>query len=151
MAVRVRAAAPADAPAWETMRRDLWPDHGEGYHGQEIARFFAGETHEPLAALIAIDDAGAPVGFAELSIRNIVDSCTTDRVAYLEGWYVVPRARGQGVGAALVRAAEAWGLAQGCTEFGSDVLIDNEASARAHLALGFEETSRVRNFRKALG
>jgi hypothetical protein len=71
-------------------------------------------------------------------------------VAYLEGWYVAPRARRRAVGTALVRAAEAWGRARGCTEFGSDVLIDNEISASAHEALGFDETSRVVNFRKPL-
>jgi len=33
---------------------------------------------------------------------------------------------------------------------GSDALIDNDVSARAHLALGFEETVQLRCFRKAL-
>jgi hypothetical protein len=34
---------------------------------------------------MAFDEDGRQVGFAELSIRNIVDSCSTDRVGYLEG------------------------------------------------------------------
>ena len=74
----------------------------------------------------------------------------TDRVAYLEGWYVVPAARRQGVGAALVRAAEDWARSQGCTEFASDALIDNAVSAAAHRALGFQETVQIRCFRKLL-
>jgi aminoglycoside 6'-N-acetyltransferase I len=40
------------------------------------------------------------------------------------------------------------GAAQGCTEFASDALIDNDVSARAHTALGFTETSQIRCFRK---
>jgi aminoglycoside 6'-N-acetyltransferase I len=86
----------------------------------------------------------------ELSIRNIVDSCSTNRVAYLEGWYVIPEARRQGVGAALVAAAEHWARGAGCREFASDAHVDNEVSHRAHVALGFTETGRSVNFRKDL-
>jgi len=81
----------------------------------------------------------------------VVDGCSTDRVAYLEGWYVVPTARRQGIGRALVHAAERWATRQGCTEFGSDALIDDGLSLSAHLGLGFEETGCVRTFRKHLG
>lgn len=119
-------------------------------HAREIERFFAGESHEPLAVLLACGAAGAVLGFAELSIRNVVESCETDRVAYLEGWYVEPDVRRRGVGRALVRAAEDWGRAQGCTEFASDTEIENAASAAAHAALGFEEVDRIRCFRKRL-
>ena len=87
---------------------------------------------------------------AELSIRSIVEGCSSGRVAYLEGWYVVPEARRRGVGRALVEAAEAWGREQGCTEFGSDTQLDNLDSAAAHRALGFTEVEQIRCFRKVL-
>ena len=109
-----------------------------------VARFFSGDLKEPLAVLMAFDASGAPAGMAELSIRNYAEDCVTDRVGYLEGWYVEPHARRTGVGRALAAAAEAWARAQGCTEFASDALIDNDVSAAAHLALGFEETARIR-------
>lgn len=134
------------------MREALWPaEPGEASdHPDEIARFFAGDLHEPLAVLLAVDASGEALGFAELSIRNYAEDCVTNRVAYLEGWYVEPHARRTGIGAALVRAAEDWGRAQGCTEFASDALIDNEISAAAHKALGFDETAQIRCFRKHL-
>jgi len=69
---------------------------------------------ELLAALIAIDERQAAVGFAELSIRAYVEDCMTDHVGYLEGWYVVPEARRRGIGRALVVAAEDWARQQGC-------------------------------------
>jgi aminoglycoside 6'-N-acetyltransferase I len=131
------------------MRATLWPDDIDG-HRAAAEQFFAGLRHEPAEVLLAFDDSGRAIGFVELSIRNIVDSCSSDRVAYLEGWYVEASLRRRGVGAALVAAAERWGVGQGCTEFGSDSLIDNEVSHRAHRALGFEETGRVVNFRKDL-
>lgn len=134
------------------MREALWPsaDGEPGDHPDEIARFFAGRLHEPLAVLIAEDGSGSALGFAELSIRNYAEGCSTNRIAYLEGWYVEPHARRRGAGAALMRAAEDWGRAQGCTEFASDALIDNEISAAAHEALGFDETAQIRCFRKDL-
>ena len=143
--MNVRPVAPADAAQWRRMRLALWPDSVP----DEIDEFFAGLLHEPLAVLVA-DDGGALVGFVELSIRNIAEGCSTDRVAYLEGWWVDVGKRRQGIGRALVRAAEEWARAQGCTELASDTEIDNESSAAAHAALGFEEVERIRCFRKSL-
>jgi len=145
----IRSASVTDADQWLRMRVALWPDDPGG-HRAAIDRYFAGHRHEPKEVLIAFAADGGAVGFAELSIRNIVDSCATDRVGYLEGWYVDPAFRRQGVGRALVRAAEQWAATQGCTEFASDALIDNEVSRDGLLALGFEETGQVRNFRKNL-
>jgi aminoglycoside 6'-N-acetyltransferase I len=146
----IRAVTPADADAWLRMRCDLWPDGSVAEHGAEIERFLAAELSQPLAVLVAVNAAGDVLGFAELSIRPCAEDCVSDRVAYLEGWYVVPAARRQGVGRALVAAAEDWGRAQGCTEFASDTLLDNAVSAAAHKALGFEETVELRCFRKDL-
>ena len=150
MLVRVRAARKEDAPAWLRMRDSLWPDYASTWHSDEIQQFFAGKLSNPLAVLIAEDDAGKALGFAELSIRNYAEDCVTDRVAYLEGWYVVPGARRKGVGRALLVAAELWAKGQDCTEFASDAVIDNEISAAAHRALGFTETAQIRCFRKVL-
>ena len=150
MRVSVRHAAPTDAGAWLRMREALWPEEIDSLAG-EAARFFTGDLTNPLAVLVAEDEeSSALLGFAELSIRNYAEDCETDRIAYLEGWYVVPAARRQGVGRALIDAAEEWGRAQGCTEFGSDALIDNDVSASAHRALGFDETAQIRCFLKRL-
>jgi aminoglycoside 6'-N-acetyltransferase I len=145
----VRAAQPGDLDEWIRLRVALWPDDLKE-HRAAGERFFAGDRHEPAEVLLAIDAQGEAIGFAELSIRNIVDSCSTRSVAYLEGWYVDPSVRRRGIGAALIAAAERWAVEQGCREFGSDALIDNHGSQLAHRALGFEETGRVVNFRKDL-
>src|SRR5262245_65757826 len=113
---KVRPATPTDAPAWLRMRRALWPDDGADSHAREVERFFAGQLRMPLEVLIATDPNGNAVGFAELSIRSYAEDCVTDRVAFLEGWYVEPDARRKGVGAALIRAAEVWARRQGWPE-----------------------------------
>jgi aminoglycoside 6'-N-acetyltransferase I len=146
----IRSVTAADTHEWLRMRHALWPDDSPAQHRQDIDRYFGGERREPAEVLLALTANMTPVGFAELSIRNIVDSCSTDRVAYLEGWYVVPEARRKGIGRALIQAAEEWAIRQGCTEFGSDAQIDNDVSHAAHLHSGFEETGRVRTFRKQL-
>ncbi len=148
--ITVRPAKPSDAAAWLRLRRALWPEGSEGEHREEIDRFFAGQAREPLAVLLAEDGAGCPVGLAELSIRAYAEGCRSDRVAYLEGWFVVPKARGQGVGRALIVEAEQWGRSQGCREFASDAQPDNDVSTAAHRALGFIEVGLVRCFRKDL-
>ena len=148
--IRVRHAVPPDAWAWLEMRDDLWPDHENKWHAEEIRQFFSGMLRMPLAVLVAEDESGDIVGFVELNIRPYAEDCLTDRVAFLEGWYVKPQARKKGVGKALVEASWEWGRAQGCTEFGSDAELDNVDSQKAHLALGFEEVGQIRCFKKNL-
>jgi len=148
--VRVRPVVRDDAVAWLRMRNALWPEYEGNWHASEIEEFLAGRSKMPLGVLIAVDESGQPLGFVELFIRPYAEGCETDRVAYLEGWYVEPECRRQGVGRALIEASEHWGREQGCTEFGSDALIDNDVSAAAHAALGFVETVQIRCFKKKL-
>lgn len=148
--VTTRLADPRDLACWLRLRRALWPDSTEGEHQEEIDRFFAGDGREPMAVLLAEDADGHAVGLAELSIRAYAEGCETDRVAFVEGWFVVPEARGRGVGRALIAAAEEWGRLQGCRELASDAEADDQDSAAAHAALGFTEVGLVRCFRKDL-
>jgi aminoglycoside 6'-N-acetyltransferase I len=147
--VRIRPARPTDAVEWERMRQALWPS-APGEHAGEIASFFRGDRRNPAEVLLALDESGRPVGFAEVSIRPCAEACSSGRVAYLEGWFVEEAERGKGVGAALVAAVEEWGRAQGCSELGSDAAIDNVGSVAAHRSLGFTEVGRIVCFRKAL-
>ena len=149
--ISVRPVRPGDAGSWLRMRLDLWPEGSEAEHKTEIAQYFLGQARgRPAAVLLAEQDDGRAVGVAELAIRPYAEGCLSDRVAYLEGWYVVPEARREGVGRALIAAAEEWGRAQGSTEFASDAHPDNDVSTAAHLATGFTDAGLVRCFRKDL-
>jgi len=148
-ALLIRPAEQHDSAAWERMRVALWPD-GASDHAQEIARYFEGHRQNPIEVLLACSGSGAPLGFVELSIRPYAEGCATDRVAFVEGWFVDAAHRGQGIGAALMKAAEEWGRANRCTELGSDTQLTNADSIDAHKALGFEETERLVCFRKSL-
>jgi aminoglycoside 6'-N-acetyltransferase I len=146
--VMVRAVRPADADAWLAMRETLWPDEA-GSHRADIDRHFANTSGREEAVFVAERD-GALAGFVELSLRAYAEGCESSPVAYLEGWFVEPGSRASGVGRALLRAAEEWGRAQGCTEFASDTESGNAPGAAAHHACGFEEVALVRCFKKTL-
>jgi aminoglycoside 6'-N-acetyltransferase I len=148
-ALHVRPATEADALVWQRMRRELWPEGAES-HAPEIARYFSGQLTNPAEVLLACLGSDVPIGFVELSIRPYAEGCVTDRVAFVEGWFVDAAYRGRGVGAALMAAAEAWGHASNCTELGSDTETFNETSIAAHKALGFDEVERIVCFRKLL-
>jgi aminoglycoside 6'-N-acetyltransferase I len=142
---RIGRATAADAGDWLRLRVALWP-HAEAESPAEIAEILESPD---LSAFIARDEAGAAIGLAEVAIRrDYVNGCETSPAGFLEGIFVVPAARRQGVARALVDAAAQWVRAQGCTEFASDADIANDASHRMHAALGFAETQRVVYFRK---
>ena len=155
--IHIRHAEPADAAAWLALRAALWPEAAaEGALEADVAKFFvepaAVNTGRLEAVLVAVDRSSSAsiVGFVELSRRAYSEGCDTSPVAFLEGWYVSPSHRRTGVGRRLIAAAEAWGRAQGCTEFGSNALVDNLDSAAAHVAVGFDEVEVTRYFRKDL-
>jgi aminoglycoside 6'-N-acetyltransferase I len=155
--IQVRHVEPRDAAQWIALSTTLWPEEGSAVHEAEITRFFAAPEPRPgtmpEAVLVALEPGStAPtlLGFAEVSRRPYAEGCETSPVGFLEGWYVVPECRRQGIGRALVAAAEAWARALGCREFASDALVENTLSAAAHRALGFEEVVVIRCFRKGL-
>lgn len=146
-AVVVRPVRAADTDAWLEMRVALWPEGSRAEHRSEIAEYLATGAGDTCLVAVAGE---VPVGFVELSIRALAPGCVSDRIGYLEGWYVVPGWRRRGVGRALVAAGEAWARTKGCTEFASDALIDNHISQAAHRTLGFTEIEAVVCFRKDL-
>jgi aminoglycoside 6'-N-acetyltransferase I len=146
----VRPATAADRNGWVRLRVALWPDGSADEHGAEADRYLRGQSTNPLAVFVAEESGRGLVGFAEVSIRTYAEDCVTDRVGFLEGWFVEPAVRRRGVGRALVSATEDWARAQGCTEFASDAVADNELGAAAHRGLGFADAGLILCFRKDL-
>lgn len=136
----------AEIERWIDMRQALWPEESRPALASEVVEWASGKTGVFLAMA-----AGAPIGFAEVSMRERADGCSTSPVGYLEGWWVADEHRRQGVGAALVAAAEEWARRRGATEMGSDADADNEVSRTAHRALGFAEDGPVVTFSKTIG
>ena len=88
--------------------------------------------------MIARGHNAAVIAFAEATLRrDYVNGCTASPVGFLEGLYVDPEFRHRGIARKLCRAVEDWAASLGCSEFASDVHLHNEASQKAHEALGF--------------
>jgi aminoglycoside 6'-N-acetyltransferase I len=145
---RVRPVTEKDFPEWFRLRKRLWDQSSDEEHRAEMLDIF--EHRETQFVLVAELSDGTLIGFLEASIRPFVEDCHSDHVGYLEGWYVQQEFRRQGVGRALVQAAENWARQKGCEEMASDAEIGNDSSLEAHLKLGYNETSRLVHLRKDL-
>lgn len=144
----VRPLQPADIPAWKRMRKALWPRLTDADNDRECAAILADSEHH--AVFVAAPGSQEPQAFADASLRQYADGCETSPVGYLEGWFVQEPIRRGGIGRRLVEAAENWARSKGCTEMGSDAILDNIGSQAAHARLGYDEVERQVCFRKAL-
>src|SRR5262245_42589544 len=150
--IRIRPVQQTDTAEWLRLRRALWPDDTDPDHTDEemqeaVAAIWADRDQQPV--FVAERPEGGLCGLVEVTIHRTAPGCTTDRIGYLEAWYVDPDVRGQGVGRRLVEAAEAWARSVGCREMASDTCPDYPLSPAAHAALGYQEVERY--FRKELG
>ena len=138
-----------DQPGWLDFRMALWADATADEHRGYMAIALA--QPERFLQLMMYDDQRVPIGLIEGSIRaDYVNGTETSPVGFVEGVYVLPAWRRRGVARRLFEAIGDWAQARGCRELASDALLDNEASQRAHNALGFRETERVVYFVKTL-
>jgi aminoglycoside 6'-N-acetyltransferase I len=150
---KIRDAQAGDETAIAEMMASLWPDGSVEEFRKEAAALVETGMHGTMAGaiLLALDEGENTVGFLQVGLRSHADGCDTSRpVGFVEAWFVRPHARGQGIGRALMRGAEAWSQAEGCSEIASDALVDNAESLRAHEATGFEVVDRCVHFRKKL-
>lgn len=146
---QIEAAGRRHAVEWVELRAQLWPDASEEVHAVEVEAALA-DSSARATAFVAVGLKGM-LGFVEASLRtDYVNGCDTTPVAFIEGLYVRPQCRDQGVARGLCDAVEAWGRELGCQELGSDADLDNTESHAFHLALGLEETERVVFFHKGL-
>lgn len=144
----VRPLRENDMDEWFRLRKLLWDESTDEEHHAEMLDIY--EHSDTQLVLVAELENGKLIGFLEASIRPFVEDCHSDHVGYLEGWFVEENYRRFGVGRQLVKSAENWARKKGCEEMASDAEVGNELSLRAHLKLGYEETSRLVHLRKDL-
>ena len=145
--LRIRDIAETDRADWVRHREALWPG-SLADHDEETRKHF--ETPSGNLIVLLAETDGRVIGFLELGFRPYAPGCRSSPVPFIEGWYVEPEWRGQGIGRALVDAAEARARALGHHEIASDAEQVNSGGIAAHRALGYEEIERVVCFRRSL-
>ena len=147
LAVKIRRTQSAEDRDWNVLRVELWPHIDPA--GCDLADWL--QSRRCYLGFIAESADGMAIAFAEASIRtDYVNGCDSSPAAFLEGLYVRPPFRRQGVARQLLDEVMRWAREQGCSELASDVRPDNTDSLRTHAALGFVETERVVFLRKIL-
>lgn len=143
----VRQAGPADRAAALALAGKLWPGSGAEELAEDLAPCFSG----PDGAIFLAWQVGRPVGYAQCQLRrDYVEGARPGPVGYLEGIYLEPDCRGQGLSRRLLERCEAWARGRGCRQFASDCDFGNAASQSFHRRAGFREVGRIVCFLKEL-
>ena len=145
--VTIRQAVERDRADWVRLRDALWPGSLSDHEAETRQHF---ERAEDVPVVFVAETGGRVIGFLELDYRKYAPGCVSSPVPFIEGWYVDSSHQGQGIGRALVHAAEAWARAAGHSEIASDTELENANGIAAHLALGYEEVERAVYFRRSL-
>lgn len=145
--MRIRAYRDSDWSEWLRLSVALFP-HDASDELISDMRVFGARSDAQMIVAERLD--GRLAGFLEVGSRSYADGCVTSPVGYIEAWFVDPDVRRQGIGLALLAAAEAWARDRGYSEIASDALIDNVVSHAAHRRAGYDEVDRVVTFRKVL-
>lgn len=136
----IRTADLSDIDTVARLAHCLWPYASVGELKEEMKGFLTGDE----SVIFLYFDGDEADGFAQCQLRHdYVNGSTTNPVGYLEGIYVEPRARRRGVARELLSRCEAWARERGCTEFGSDVELQNTISQSFHEHVGFSEDNRI--------
>ncbi len=144
----IRRLEESDRGEWIRLRCALWPHHDA--NELEVEADEMANTPETTPVFVAQHANGGLCGMIEVAIREHAIGCTTDRVGYLEAWYVEPERRQRGIGRLLVERAEEWARSHGCTEMASDTTPRYALSPAAHDGLGYHEVKRKIHYRKPL-
>jgi aminoglycoside 6'-N-acetyltransferase I len=128
------------------MSQKLWLDFEE----QELESLLKEITKlKKNKILMAKNSEGKNVGFSIFSIRtDYVEGADKSPTGYLEGIYVEPEYRKNGIAKEFLQIGEKWCKEKGCTQIGSDTWLANKQSREFHRKIGFWEEDELVHFLK---
>jgi aminoglycoside 6'-N-acetyltransferase I len=145
--MEIRCIHKHDLDQWLHLRKRLWPEDELNSLKNEMLEIFNTLDENPV--FIAYEN-NQIIGFIELSIHTSAPGCESHRIGFIEGWYVKPTFRNQGIGRQLVEAGERWARDKGCHEMASDTNESYPMSPLAHKRLGYQETEKPFHYKKSL-
>ncbi|WP_077617036.1 aminoglycoside 6'-N-acetyltransferase [Bacillus sinesaloumensis] len=133
-------ATKKDLDVLVSLALQLWPDN----NNRELTAEFSETLLDEKAVFFLAKVDNEKIGFAQCQLRmDYVEGTESSPVGYLEGIFVKEENRRNGVAKLLLSACEGWAKKQGCTEFASDIELDNSNSLQFHLRNGFKEANRI--------
>ncbi|MBT8399317.1 MAG: GNAT family N-acetyltransferase [Rhodothermia bacterium] len=147
MKISIENVRPDRFEIWRRLRSLVYEDLDAEFDQLEMKTYYEADDKE---CFLAIVDEVEVCGMIEVSLRNVVDGCSTSPVGYIEGIVVLPARRGRGIARALLAKGEEWCRSKGCAEVATDAELDNVSAQRFHESMGFQETYRVVEYRKDL-
>jgi aminoglycoside 6'-N-acetyltransferase I len=141
--MKILEASESQFEAWLGLRKLLWPE-AESMHAGEMRAILASDTQTAFLIFNSDDQA---VGF----IEGAIYLNPPQDYGYVEGWYVLPAFRGQGLGGELLGTLEQWFLHNTISLSLSDTLpAEYPLSPKAHVRYGYREYATMKIFIKQL-
>lgn len=106
-----------DPTVWAAMRLQLWDKYACDAHLTDIDNILSNKQNAEYMAILTNQQA---VGFAEISLRQYANGCSKQPVPFLEGIWVKPEYRQQGIGQALISKITTDLILKGVDEVCSD-------------------------------
>lgn len=117
---------------WLQLRKQLWAE-SDDFHLSEMQDILNSES---MVAFLMFSPEGSPVGF----IEGALYLKTPQKYGYIEGWFVLPSFRKQGLGGQLLGALEHWFLHHAITLTLSDTIPEEyPLSPKAHAKHGYRD------------
>ena len=128
--VRLRPPLPSDAPALAALAGELgYPTDAEQLLGR-----LAALSPTDAALIVAADAADAPIAWCQVELfRTLVEPLS----ALIVGLVVGDGHRSEGIGVALLEAAEGWARARGCRRMVVATRITRERAHRFYAREGY--------------
>jgi GNAT superfamily N-acetyltransferase len=129
-AIRLRPPRPSDAPALAALAGELgYPTDAEQLLGR-----LAALSPTDAAVIVSTDAGDAPTGWCQVELfRTLVEPSS----ALIVGLVVGDGHRSEGIGVALLEAAEGWARARGCRRMVVTTRITRERAHRFYAREGY--------------
>ena len=143
----IREITSKDFQRWIELRCSLWPMHTKDEIESECKSLIKNKNYK---MWFYCNENGDVLGFIEATIKNSAVGCKTDKIGYIEAWYVLPEFQRQKIGTKLINKAENWAKSNGCKEMASDTTSEYPNSTIAHKSLGYKDCLGITHFCKVL-
>lgn len=144
MSLAIRPATAADAERLAALSTEL----GYPMTAEEAGPRFEALARHPDHALLVAEDGGRVAGWIQVSLTRVFEAAASAEIA---GLVVDAAARGRGIGAALVAAAEDWAAERGCRALRVRCNVVRERAHAFYRRERFREIKTQKVFERPIG